>query len=83
MTFEPETENYRLLRCNVLLNGAEDRAVVRQAAISNCDGSVELEIADVNLGDHRVRVGAGTNGMHHERESELPCRYLPGGLIER
>jgi FkbM family methyltransferase len=52
---EPEPENYRLLRCNAIMNGMEEAIVAVQAAVTNSPGVVSLELASWNSGDHRVR----------------------------
>jgi FkbM family methyltransferase len=54
--FEPDPLNYDLLRCNLILNQVEGRALVRPYAISDAHHDVELELCSFNLGDHRVRV---------------------------
>jgi len=56
IAFEPEPRNFRLLRCNLILNGVEDRVQAHQVAISDCDTSITLELAPENLGGHQVRV---------------------------
>lgn len=53
-TFEPGPDNLRLLRCNLILNDLEDRAVVHPAAVSDRDGTATLELCDWNSGDHRI-----------------------------
>lgn len=53
---EPETENYKLLRCNAIINGLEDAIVAVQAAVTNAPGVVSLELSPDNFGDHRVRM---------------------------
>ncbi len=58
VVFEPAPGNIRLLRCNLILNELEDRAIVQRIAISDRNGTVELELAPDNLGDHRVRTAA-------------------------
>lgn len=52
--FEPAPENFRLLRCNLILNGMESRAVLHQLAVSDHDGRATLELCDWNNGDHRI-----------------------------
>jgi FkbM family methyltransferase len=52
--FEPGPDNVRLLRCNLILNDLEDRAVVHPAAVSDRTGTATLELCDWNSGDHRI-----------------------------
>jgi FkbM family methyltransferase len=54
IAFEPEDLNFRLLRCNLILNGLEDYVDPRELAVSDTDGELELSLAPVNFGDHRV-----------------------------
>jgi len=61
--FEPEPFNYDLLRCNLILNHVDARAVTHQLAISDANGEVLFELCDINFGDHRVRnADADANG---------------------
>jgi FkbM family methyltransferase len=53
--FEPAPANLRLLRCNLVLNDLEDRVVLHQLAVSDRNGSVNLELCEENSGDHRVQ----------------------------
>ena len=53
--FEPSPANLRLLRCNLVLNDLEDLVVVHQLAVSDRNGSVNLELCAENSGDHRVQ----------------------------
>ncbi|MBA2461611.1 MAG: FkbM family methyltransferase [Actinobacteria bacterium] len=56
--FEPAPENVWFLRQNIVANGLEDRVRLHACALSDQDGSVALELSDVNAGDHRVRTAA-------------------------
>jgi FkbM family methyltransferase len=82
VSLEAEQTNYRLLRCNLLLNGIEDKAVVRQLAVTDRDGQVTLEMAAANFGDHRIRVG-GPDGALDEMTRQtvsVPARRLDAVL---
>jgi FkbM family methyltransferase len=54
VAFEPEAENYRLLRANVLLNGLGDRIETRNVAVSNRGGAAELKIRAQFGAKHRL-----------------------------
>ena len=56
---EPDVNNYRLLVCNVLLNGLEGRTSLFNLAFSDEDGWAELELSTENFGDHRIRNSGG------------------------
>ncbi len=62
LAFEPEPLNCKLFKCNVILNGLEDRIQLREVVISDTEGFVELELSKTNHGDHRVRVDLGAQG---------------------
>jgi FkbM family methyltransferase len=55
IAFEPAPENYRLLLQNIRQNGLQERIAAFPCALS-CDvGWQELELSEVNAGDHRIR----------------------------
>jgi FkbM family methyltransferase len=56
VAIEPDRENWRLLRCNLLLNGLDDRCRTFNLALSNTNASLTLERSATNSGDHRIRV---------------------------
>lgn len=78
--FEPDEMNFDLLRCNLILNHVDDRAITRQLAISDIDGEVTFELCPWNFGDHRVRIdGEATAGLHDEESRStvvVPARRL-------
>jgi FkbM family methyltransferase len=43
-SYEPSSENFRLLRQNLVLNGVQDRVVTCRAAVSDADGLVQLRV---------------------------------------
>lgn len=63
--FEPEPFNYDLLRCNLILNHVDARAVTHQLAISDANGEVMFELCGINFGDHRVRVADDAGVARH------------------
>jgi FkbM family methyltransferase len=84
--FEPDPFNFDVLRCNLILNHQEERAVVQAIAISDVDGEVELELCGYNFGDHRVRVNPPDQlepGLHGEASRAtvaVPARRLDGAV---
>ncbi len=79
--FEPDETNFDLLRCNMILNRVETRAIVHRLAVSDADGEVAFELCSWNFGDHRVRVGdAGTAGIHGE--GERPTVVVPAARLD-
>lgn len=55
--FEPDPNNYRLLRANAELNGFDDNINAVEVALSNTGGEGQLFLSEDNLGDHQVYVG--------------------------
>jgi FkbM family methyltransferase len=53
--FEPAPLNFKLLRCNLVLNDLDTRASVKRVAISDQDSDLRLELCDYNTGDHRIQ----------------------------
>ena len=55
IAIEPEPENFKLLRQNVLQNDLADKFVLLQTAVGESRDVLSFELSDVNPGDHRVR----------------------------
>ena len=55
--FEPDPNNYRLLRANAQLNGFDGTINAVEVALSNTGGEGRLFLSEDNLGDHQVYVG--------------------------
>ena len=71
--------NFKLLRHNLLENGLDGKVEALEMAVSDADGTATLEVAKVNMGDHRVRVGDAGGGRMAEGEREtidVPMRSL-------
>jgi FkbM family methyltransferase len=57
---EMDADNFRLLTCNVSLNGCQDRTQLFNVVVSDTTGSAVMEVSGDNLGDHRIRVDKAT-----------------------
>jgi FkbM family methyltransferase len=77
--FEPDPDNYRLLRANVELNGLGHCVTAVEAALADTEGDGRLFLSADNLGDHQVYAGDAPR-------SSVPIallhgsRYLAGRL---
>jgi len=76
---EPNPNNCRLLRVNLALNGLSESISVIECALG--DGStstLDLELADENFGDHRIRTTSdvGMTGEHLRRTISVRSRTL-------
>jgi len=57
IAIEPEPQNCRLLRANIALNGLTETISVHEAACGMFDNeTLNLELSEDNLGDHRIRL---------------------------
>lgn len=76
VAFEPDAWNRTLLAHNLLANDLADRTQVVPIALSDVDGSLELETSTENLGDHRVRqvASCGDFGEEGRATTVVPCR---------
>ncbi len=67
VAFEPEINNFRLLKANVVLNGLESAIEVHNLAMSDSPNeALQFELCGDNHGDHRVRVESESVGHHNE-----------------
>jgi len=72
IAFEPDPENFRLLRINAILNGVEDRIESHQIALGASHGVAQLIHNNTNHGDHRIETG----GCSTEGGSVVQVRCL-------
>lgn len=64
--FEPEPENFKLFKINVMLNALDERIQCFNVALgANDDESLEFELSEDNFGDHRVRI-SNSDGLYNE-----------------
>lgn len=72
VVFEPEPENCRLLRTNIARNGLDGRMDCVAAAVSDRSGPMAMEIAEGNLGDHRVKMsGSRVEPLMNEADRKI------------
>jgi FkbM family methyltransferase len=57
IAFEPEPDNFKLLRMNAILNGVEDQVTMLPAAISDVEGTAILQVSSRNSGAHSLSGG--------------------------
>ncbi|WP_259700949.1 FkbM family methyltransferase [Synechococcus sp. CS-1324] len=55
IAIEPDFNNFNLLRCNILLNQAEEKIRPFRIALSDNSEPIILELSPGNFGDHRIR----------------------------
>ena len=80
IAIEPDPRNFALLKRNIEQNGLSGRIRPFQFAVTDEAGEVELELSDVNFGDHRVRAApasAPTKMGEEDRDIvRVPARRL-------
>ncbi len=74
VVFEPDPNNFALLRMNVDQNKMTSRVTAFQLALSDQEGELEFELSDQNFGDHRVRVR--TDGILRQNYQESNRRVI-------
>ena len=71
IAFEPEPNNFKILKLNVSLNGLSDKFELKNEALSNkVSSSLELELSEGNYGDHRMKVST-TSGIYNEANRKV------------
>ena len=69
---EPVRKNFDLLKINIILNGLEDKIKTYNYALSSEDDkNLDIELAQDNSGDHRVRLQNLKLNLYNERERSL------------
>uniref|UniRef100_UPI0012ED77F2 FkbM family methyltransferase n=1 Tax=Ruegeria sp. 6PALISEP08 TaxID=1225660 RepID=UPI0012ED77F2 len=78
IAFEPDPQNFRILRANTVLNDVEHKITCHQMAVSNQNGTMQMELSPSNFGDHRLRVSDDIAANLHDEENwalqEVPVR---------
>jgi FkbM family methyltransferase len=71
--FEPDPNNFKLLKVNQILHELEGCCTNAQIAFSDFTGTTKLEISPTNYGDHRVLNfdhAEGSKSLHDEKKWE-------------
>jgi len=71
IAWEPDPENFKLLKCNVILNNLEEKVTLYNLALGRDSGkTLKFELSEDNFGDHRIRV-AEDPGKYQEESREI------------
>ncbi|TMQ66262.1 MAG: FkbM family methyltransferase [Candidatus Eisenbacteria bacterium] len=81
IAIEPDPRNFALLTRNIEQNGLGDRIRPFPVAITEEAGEVELELSDVNFGDHRVRATTTGASARMGEERRVAVR-VPGRRLD-
>jgi FkbM family methyltransferase len=80
IAIEPEPHNCRLLRANIALNGLTDAILVHESACGMFDNeTLELELSEDNLGDHRIRP---SDRPGHDNEDTRHKIQIPSNTLD-
>jgi FkbM family methyltransferase len=86
VSIEPEPNNFRLLRANVLLNSLESEVRAINAAAGAQEAVLTLELSQDNFGDHRIAVKAaqaeGTSTEATRRSISVRVASLDALVLE-
>ncbi len=77
--FEPEPENFRNLRQNIRANCAHANVTLYQVALFERETELPFELAEGNLGDHRIHVASASinrRGEHSRKVVMVPAARL-------
>jgi FkbM family methyltransferase len=80
--FEPSPKNFELMMQNANLNGLDDRLVGFNVALSDSDGSIQLELSEKNYGDNRVHHEDAEQGAESYGESEWKTVRIPAYSLD-
>ncbi|OHY34153.1 FkbM family methyltransferase [Cylindrospermopsis raciborskii] len=71
IAWEPDPENFKLLRCNIILNDLEEKVTLYNLALGRDSGkTLKFELSEDNFGDHRIRV-SDDSGKYHEESRKI------------
>jgi len=82
-SFEPESQNYRLLEFNLRINKAAN-VITRRSAVGDTERICRLMINPNNYGDHRVWTGGPATGAFQEvpmTTIDASLRELPDDVV--
>jgi FkbM family methyltransferase len=85
LAFEPEAENFRVLRMNAVLNRLDDRLRAMQVAVSNTAGTLELAVVPEQGGKHWLVTDQAKKRHAGERTTyvTVPVATLDGLVAEQ
>jgi FkbM family methyltransferase len=65
--FEPDPVNFANLKTNITENCKGGNVSINQIALFDRDATLDFELAEYNLGDHRIRIGNSREEIFGER----------------
>lgn len=83
VAIEPNHLNHRLLAANIRKNGKDACIAAIQSAVSDHEGTAELELCATNFGDHRLRTGHALTGQDAFGEDARWVSMVPVNTLDR
>jgi FkbM family methyltransferase len=71
--FEPEYNNYTFLRKNIIANNLEFKIKAFNIALFSDDCSLDLELSENNMGDHRLRLQSISDSQSINSHAKSPA----------
>lgn len=81
IVFEPDPDNFQLLKKNVAINSLSTQVQLFQIALSNSCTDLEMELSNFNFGDHRIRPSSPSNVSFGE-ETDRTTRKIPATTLD-
>ena len=76
VAFEPNPDNFRLLRENVAINCNFQNVTLHNLALFDKAGVMQMELSEGHSGDHRLRVGANVDLMSESTRRDIEVRAV-------
>lgn len=84
LAFEPEPVNFEYLRANVLKNCTSGNVQLLNLALFDRAGTLDFELSERNMGDHRVRLAATAGAFEEDQRAVIRVRAQPlDAVIDR
>jgi len=81
VSFEPEPRNFDMLQRNIKQNSLGDRIFPVNAALTERARELEMELSEINHGDHRIRTAAARIKAEQGEEQRRTVR-VPGMRLD-
>lgn len=84
VAFEPEPVNFEYLRTNVSKNCTNGNVQLLNLALFDRPGTLDFELSDRNMGDHRVRLAPTAGAFAEDQRAVIRVRAQPlDAVIDR
>lgn len=77
--WEPDPENFKLLKCNIILNDLETKVNLFRYALGNKEKTLIMELSEDNYGDHRIQ---SVNDLSYKTEKKRNTIAIPAKQLD-